>query len=303
MLSQQEATQKNTTILADIMVLFKMRIVVLLVLSAIGGTFLGAQGRPGIGPLLLVAVTGALAAMGASAWNQYLERATDALMTRTRDKRPLVTGAIPRPGWVPYVATAMIAVPVLVVLPSNPALSFFLALGAFIYVVIYTLWLKPRTSLNIVIGGAAGSAAVLSGGAAVNAWADPAVVALAVLLFFWTPIHFWALALVYREDYARANVPMLPVTASARTAAFWALMHGVGVGIAAVALAFLPGLGLAYAAPVFVATAILLWQGGRLVAQPTVRRAYRLFHTSNFYLAVLLLAVMLNAAFRIQWPF
>jgi len=301
MLNHQDvARATRSTLFADLMVLFKIRIVVLLLLAALGGAFLAAHGWPGGGPLLLILVTGGLAAMGASAWNQYLERTSDALMTRTR-KRPLVTGAIARPGWVPYVATAMIVAPVAVVLPANPALAFFLALGAFIYVVIYTVWLKPRTHLNIVIGGAAGSAAVFSGAAAAGAWTDPGVIALAVLLFFWTPIHFWALALVYREDYARANVPMLPVTTSARTAALWGLIHGIGAGAAGVGLAFRPDMGPVYTIPVVIATAVLLWQGTALVIEPTKRYAYRLFHTSNLYLAVVLLAVMLSAALGVQW--
>ncbi len=301
MLNQQDvARATRSNLFSDLMVLFKIRIVVLLLLAALGGAFLAAHGWPGGGPLLLILVTGGLAAMGASAWNQYLERTSDALMTRTR-KRPLVTGAIARPGWVPYVATAMIAAPVAVVLPSNPALAFFLALGAFIYVVIYTIWLKPRTHLNIVIGGAAGSAAVFSGAAAAGAWTDPGVIALAILLFFWTPIHFWALALVYREDYARANVPMLPVTTSARTAALWGLIHGVGAGAAGVGLALRPDMGPVYTVPVVIATAVLLWQGTALVIEPTKRHAYRLFHTSNLYLAVVLLAVMLGAALGAQW--
>lgn len=301
MLNRQDvARATRSTLFSDLMVLFKIRIVVLLLLAALGGAFLAAHGWPGGGPLLLIMVTGGLAAMGASAWNQYIERTSDALMTRTR-KRPLVTGAIAQPGWVPYVATAMIAVPVAAVLPSNPALAFFLALGAFIYVVIYTVWLKPRTHLNIVIGGAAGSAAVFSGGAAAGAWTDPGVIALAILLFFWTPIHFWALALVYREDYARASIPMLPVTTTARTAALWGLIHGVGAGVAGVGLAFLPDMGPVYTIPVVIATAVLLWQGTALVIEPTKRYAYRLFHTSNLYLAVVLLAVMLGAALGVQW--
>ncbi len=301
MLNHQDvARATRSTLFSDLMVLFKIRIVVLLLLAALGGAFLAAHGWPGGGPLLLILVTGGLAAMGASAWNQYLERTSDALMTRTR-KRPLVTGTIARPGWVPYVATAMIVAPVAVVLPANPALAFFLALGAFIYVVIYTVWLKPRTHLNIVIGGAAGSAAVFSGAAAAGAWTDPGVIALAVLLFFWTPIHFWALALVYREDYARANVPMLPVTTSARTAALWGLIHGIGAGAAGVGLAFRPDMGPVYTIPVVIATAVLLWQGTALVIEPTKRYAYRLFHTSNLYLAVVLLAVMLSAALGVQW--
>jgi len=288
---------ETSSLASSLMVLFKVRIVLLLVLAALGGMFLGAGGWPGVGPLLLISTTGALTAMGSSAWNQYLERESDALMNRTR-RRPLVTGAIARPNWVPYAATAMIAAPVAAVLPTNPALAFFLIAGAFIYVVVYTIWLKPRTNLNIVIGGAAGSAAVLSGGAAVGAWNHPGVVGLAALLFFWTPIHFWALALVYKEDYARASVPMLPVTTTPRWAAFWALLHGIGAGVAGIGLAFVPGLGLVYGAPVAIATAALLWQGATLVVDPTKRRAYRLFHTSNLFLTLVLVAIIVAAVVR-----
>lgn len=295
------ASPTASSVLSELIVLFKVRIVVLLLLSAIAGVFLGGHGWPGWGPLLLTLVTGALAAMGSSAWNQYLERRSDALMTRTR-KRPLVTEAIVSPVWVPYVATAMIVIPVAAVLPFNPALALFLALGALIYVVIYTIWLKPRTTLNIVVGGAAGSAAVLAGGAAANSWNDPAVIALAILLFFWTPIHFWALALVYREDYARANVPMLPVTTTPRSAAFWGLMHGLGASASGLGLALLPQMGPVYALPVMIMTGLLLWQSARLVQQPTKKRAYRLFHVSNFYLFVVLLAAIIGSAMEVPWP-
>jgi protoheme IX farnesyltransferase len=285
----------------EIMVLFKARIVVLLLFAATGGAFLGAEGWPGGPTLLILLVTGALAAMGSSALNEYIERDKDALMKRTR-QRPLVTGVIPHPAWVPYLATAMIVLPVVAVLPKNPALSIYLAAGAFVYVVIYTLWLKPRTALNIVVGGAAGSFAVMSGGAASHTWADPGVIALALLLFFWTPIHFWALALVYREDYARAGVPMLPVTTTPRTAAAWGLLHGIACGITAVALALHPGLGLVYFVPVLAITVLLLTQGAGLVRDPSKKRAWRLFHTSNLFLAVVLLAICVSTLLAVPWP-
>ncbi len=285
------ATQPATwgDLVKSLMVLFKLRIVFLLLVAAAGGAFLGAGGWPGLGPMLLVLITGGLAAAGASALNEYLERDADRRMLRTR-KRPLINGQITRAGWVPYVATAMVLGPSLAVLPTHPALAFFLTAGAIIYVAVYTLWLKPRTALNIVIGGAAGSCAVLSGGAAAGAWSAPGVLILAVLLFFWTPIHFWALALVYKDDYARAGVPMLPVVTTPRRAAFWGLVHGVVAGGAGLYLAALPTLGWAYLAPTAAITALLWTQGVGLVREPSVRRAWRLFHTSNFYLAVVLLA-------------
>ncbi|HID54855.1 MAG TPA: protoheme IX farnesyltransferase, partial [Anaerolineae bacterium] len=140
-----------------LVVLFKLRIVTLLLLAATGGAFLGAQGWPGLGPLLLVLITGGMAASGASALNQYLERESDKRMGRTR-KRPLPAGMIQFPKWVLAAGMILVLLPVLAVLPFNPALAFFLLIGAIIYVGIYTIWLKPRSVLNIVIGGAAGSA-------------------------------------------------------------------------------------------------------------------------------------------------
>jgi len=128
------------------------------------------------------------------------------------------------------------------------------------------------------------------------------VIALAILLFFWTPIHFWALALVYREDYARANVPMLPVTATPRSAAFWGLVHGLGASISGLGLAFLSQLGPVYTLPVIIMTGLLLWQSAMLVRQPTKKRAYRLFHTSNFYLFVVLLAAIVGSVMNVPWP-
>ena len=136
----------------------------------------------------------------------------------------LVNGDIADPRWVPWVGALLIVLPVLLTLPFNRPLAFFLALGAFIYVGIYTIWLKPRTLLNIVIGGAAGSAAVLSGSAAAGYWNAPGALALAAILFLWTPIHFWSLAILYRDEYARADVPMLPTQTTPRKAAsIWAL--------------------------------------------------------------------------------
>ncbi len=286
------------SLLRMLAVLFKLRIVALLLFAAVAGAFLGAGGWPGTDALVLLLITGGMAAAGASALNQYLEREADGRMGRTRD-RPLVTGAIRRPGWVAMLGTALVLAPTLAVLPTKPALAFFLSGGALIYVGVYTIWLKPRTSLNIVIGGAAGSFAVLSGGAAAGAWTEPGVLALALVVFLWTPIHFWSLALVYREDYARAGVPMLPVTTTPRRAAFWSLIHGVATGLTGLILALHPALGLLYLVPVVLATAYLVGEGWRLLISPSGRRAWRVFHASNLYLALVLLAICVDAATRL----
>src|SRR5574341_17362 len=274
--------------------LFKLRIVLLLLFAAVGGAFLGAQGVPPVGTLLLLAATGGLAAGGASAINQYLEQNTDALMPRTQ-RRPLARGRIRRPAAILGIALAMILIAVLWVLPGNPAMALYLALGALIYVGVYTIWLKPRSVLNIVIGGAAGSCAVMTGGAAVGAASDPGVITLALLVFLWTPAHFWSLAMMHKDDYVAASVPMLPVQAAPRDTAWWIFIHAASTGFAALALAVDPALGWLYAVPAGLVTAVLLIESIRLIRAPERRRAIRLFVTSNIFLALILAAVMLAA--------
>lgn len=279
--------------LGTLVILFKLRIVFLLLMAATGGAFLAAGGWPGLGSLLLVWVTGGMAAAGASSLNQYLERKSDADMGRTR-RRPLVSGAIPNPGWVPAVSIALILLPSLSVLLFNPALAFFLVFGAVIYVGVYTIWLKPRTLLNIVIGGAAGSAAVLSGSAAAGNWNDTGALVLALILFLWTPFHFWSLALLYRDEYRRVDVPMLPARTSPRQAALWVMSHTVPTGLAGLLLVTLPVLSLLYLVPVVVVTADLFRRNLRLIKEPSPANARSLFMASNVYLLVLLLAICVD---------
>src|SRR5574341_425288 len=277
--------------------LFKLRIVLLLLFAAVGGAFLGAQGVPPVGTLLLLAATGGLAAGGASAINQYLEQNTDALMRRTQ-RRPLARGRIRRPAAILGIALAMILIAVLWVLPGNPAMALYLALGALIYVGVYTVWLKPRSVLNIVIGGAAGSCAVMTGGAAVGAAADPGVIVLALLVFLWTPAHFWALAMFYKDDYAAAGVPMLPVRASANHTAWWIFIHAASTGLATFALAVDPVLGWVYLIPAGVITLIMIAASTRLIQNPERRQAIKLFVISNIFLALVLLTIMVVTAGR-----
>jgi protoheme IX farnesyltransferase len=185
----------------------------------------------------------------------------------------------------------LIFIPSFAVLPFNPPLTFFLLLGAFIYVVIYTIWLKPRSLLNVVIGGAAGSAAVLSGSAAAGAWNAPGALVLALILFLWSPFHFWSLALVYRDEYKRADFPMLPAQTTPRRAAWWVMLHTLPTGLAGLSLVLLPSLGWVYFLPVLGITLDLFWRSIRLVRDPSPANARSLFMSSNLYLLVLLLAI------------
>lgn len=275
--------------------LFKMRVVSLLLGASLAGAFLGERGVPSIQSLAAVMVTGMLAAGGASAINQYLERDTDPQMARTK-RRPLATGQIHHPKFVLGLALAMILVAVFSVLSTNPAMALYLSLGALIYVGVYTIWLKPRSVVNIVIGGAAGSCAVMTGGAAVGAASDPAVIVLALLVFLWTPAHFWALAMMYKDDYAAAHVPMLPVRSSAGSTAWWILLHTASTSLAALTLAVIPAMGLIYAVPTAIMTGIFVLGSIYLLRTPDRTHAIRLFITSNIFLALVLLAIIVAAS-------
>jgi protoheme IX farnesyltransferase len=277
--------------------LFKPRIVLLLLVSALGGAFLGAHGWPGAWPLLLLILTGGLSAAGSSAVNQYLERERDAQMVRTR-RRVLPSGAVKNPLWVLIVGSGMVICAVGLAAVYNPALALSNALGAIIYLGIYTLLLKPRTILNIVIGGAAGSMAVISGGAAVHAWNDPGVLVLSLLVFAWTPTHFWSLAIAYREDYARAGFPMLPVNVTPKQAAWWVAAHTVTTGFVALVLGFHPALGIAYLLPVGLITFQLFRLTAKLLRHPHGKVAFNLFKFSNIYLGTVQLFVLFLPLFR-----
>jgi protoheme IX farnesyltransferase len=294
------STQERPTVrdvLKSIVSLFKLRIVMLLLTSAVGGAFLGQGGVPSLRTLIAVLITGTLAAGGASAINQYLERDTDARMRRT-SKRPLPTGQVARPAFVLWIAIAMIVAAVVSVLPTRPVMALYLALGAAIYIGVYTIWLKPRSVLNIVIGGAAGSMAVMTGGAAVGAASDPGVIALALLVFLWTPAHFWSLAMFYQDDYAEAGVPMLPVRTTNGHTAWWIFVHALSTAIAAVALGAHPALRLIYVIPVGITAALMVEGSVRLIHRPERKQAIKLFVLSNIFLLLVFVSVILAVTAR-----
>lgn len=282
--------------------LFKLRVVALLLLAAFGGAALGSMAVSSVSgrAWLLLAITGTLSAAGASAINQYLERNRDAHMIRTA-KRPLVTGQFEKPHRVLLIGVGMVvAAAVISLFARNGPLAFWVLLGAIIYIGVYTIWLKPRTTLNIVIGGAAGSCAVISGGAAVGAWDAVGVWLLAALVFFWTPVHFWALAIAYRDDYIQAEFPMLPAQASALKAARWTAFHTLLTAVCGLALGLWPQLDWFYLLPVGLATAVLVQRTLTLLARPGQRQAaFALFYFSNLYLALVLVMLILASFWRI----
>ena len=279
--------------LRSIVVLFKLRVVVLLVLSSVGGALLASDGKISTGAMALLLGTGILSAAGASAINQYLERTSDALMTRTLN-RPLAAGLVSRPGVILGIASGLILTAIsLALVFGNPTLALFLGLGAAVYIGIYTIWLKPRTLLNIVIGGAAGSLAVLSGSAAAGNWAEPGAVTLALLVFVWTPTHFWSLAMAFRDDYARTGIPMLPAVVSDKAAAWWITLHTGATAALALMLAVHSALGMLYLIPISIASLWMAAHSIRLVRNPDRHQALKTFKVSNIYLSLVLVFVYL----------
>jgi protoheme IX farnesyltransferase len=191
--------------------LFKVRIGVAIALAAAAGLAVETGDGPGFAKSLTLVIAVLFASAAAGAFNQYVEHDLDRRMARTRG-RPFVTGTLKHgPFWLWVIGLMLFFSVAATVAAANVPAGMYVFLGAFTYGVVYTVWLKRRTWWNIVVGGLAGSFAVLAGAAAVSATPGPEALALAVVLFLWTPPHFWSLAIVCRRDYAAAGVPMLPV--------------------------------------------------------------------------------------------
>ncbi len=277
--------------------LFKLRIGV-----AIGATALaGLAIAPGAVPAwraLAVVLGVTLASAAAGAFNQYVERDLDRSMRRTRH-RAFVTGRlVASPLWPLAIAAVAGAGVALAWIGANALAALYTALGAFTYGVVYTVWLKRRTAWNIVIGGLAGSFAVLAGAAAVApSTLDPATIAFAVVLFLWTPPHFWSLAIAYRDDYAAARVPMLPVVVGDAAAARAVFSGAAMLVVASLVPGFL-GMSWFYVAAAIAGGALLLVRAGQLALEPTRARALASFHASLVQLSFLIVAAIADPLFR-----
>jgi protoheme IX farnesyltransferase len=227
----------------------------------------------------------------------YVDRDIDSVMERTKG-RPLVTGEIEPPAALAFAVALEVAAFALLAVTVN-LLSAVLAVSACLfYVFVYTLWLKRTSTSNIVIGGAAGAVPVLVGWTSVTGELAWAPVVLFAIIFYWTPPHFWALAIKYRDDYRAADVPMLPVVASLRTTAV--RIVGYTVLLWALTLLFSPvaGMGGLYLAAAVILGGAYLWLAVGLLRQPTSERAMRLFGWSITYITLLFGAMALDQLVR-----
>ena len=277
--------------------LTKPRIIELLLVTTLPTMVVAERGLPSPGLMLATLVGGALAAGGANAVNMWADRDIDRLMARTAE-RPLVTGEItPRAALTFAAALEAVAFVELWLLVN--LLSAVLALSATLfYVFVYTLWLKRTSRQNIVIGGAAGAVPVLVGWAAVRDGIGLAPVVLFAIIFVWTPPHFWALAIKYRDDYRSAGVPMLPAVASLKTTARQIVVYTIALWILSLVFADVAGMGVLYGASALVLGAVFLWFAVRLLQDSTTARAMRLFTYSITYVTLLFSAMGVDQLVR-----
>ena len=294
-------TAREGILVRDLVSLTKPAIMSLLLLTALGGMFLAERGVPPFGLLAATLIGGAAASGGAASLNHYFDRDIDERMRRTR-KRPLPAHRVSN-GVAIWWGIVLNAIAFVVLAVFTNLLAAVLALaGTLFYILVYTLWLKRTTAQNIVIGGAAGAIPPLVGWAAITGSLDLAAWLLFAIVFFWTPAHFWALALLIRDDYERAGVPMLPVVRGDEATAWNILAYAASLLPLTLLLFIIGGLGYVYLAAAVVLGALFIGYAFRLLRTKAVRRramARAVYLYSLLYLALLFVAIMVDSTLRL----
>ncbi|MDE0719129.1 MAG: heme o synthase [Dehalococcoidia bacterium] len=281
----------------DYVTLTKPPIISLLLITAIGGMFLAAEGVPSLMTLLLVCVGGALGAGGANAINHFLDQDIDAIMSRTI-KRPVASNRIsPMHALIFGIALNVGAFFVLTYWVNLIAAVLTLAATLF-YVLVYTGWLKRNTPQNIVIGGAAGAIPPMVGWAAVTGSVDLPALYLFTIVFFWTPPHFWALALMIQDDYADAGVPMLPVVVGEERTVQNIFMYSLALIALTILFAASDAVGLIYLGSAVVLGGFFIHLAWKLKQDYSIRRAKHLYLYSLLYLALLFAVMLADSVFH-----
>ncbi len=293
----QPAVMRAASTLRAYVLLTKPRVIELLLVTTLPAMVLAAGELPSVTLMGAVLVGGALAAGGANTINCWIERDRDRVMHRTRH-RPLPTGRI-APGRALLFGVVLEATAFVWLLTTVNLLSAALAVSAMLfYVFVYTIWLKPRSPQNIVIGGAAGAVPVLVGWAAVTGRLDAPAWVLFAIVFCWTPPHFWALSLRYQDDYAAAGIPMLPVVSGIPKAVRQIIVYTLLVVAVTLLLLEFETMGVVYIAAAVGLGAAFVWQAVALLRDASPQRAMRLFAFSNTYLALLFAAIAVDTLIR-----
>jgi heme o synthase len=291
----------------EILEVSKPRIVVLLVITAVTSMYAASKlVGPELDPigLLHIIMAGALASAGSSALNHYYDRDIDPMMKRTSG-RPIPSGKIKASTVLVYGLGVSIASVVYAAFTINLISTFFIGLGIFFYVIIYTVWLKRKNASNIVIGGFAGSAASMAGWTAATGFVPPLGIDLlgflvGFLVFVWTPSHFWCLAMKIREDYAEAQVPMLPVLIGMQKTSKYILANTAILLPYSLAL-YAFGLGIVYVAIAAASGGLMLVYHYKLTKNPTSDFAWKAYKVTAPYLTIIFVAVALDAAFHFRF--
>ena len=287
----------------EVIEISKPRIVVLLVITAVTSMYAASKLVPGSPPLeyldyLHIIIAGALASAGSSALNHYYDKDIDPKMSRT-SSRPIPSGRMAASNVLLYgLAVSCISV-IYGFFALNAISAFFIAVGIFSYVIIYTVWLKRRNTSNIVIGGIAGSAAAWAGWAAATGSMDLLGFLVGFLVFVWTPSHFWCLAMKIKDEYAQAEVPMLPVVIGMQKTSKFILGNTLILIPYSLILVLIPdGLGIVYAIIASVSGGLMLVYHYKLTKTPTSEFAWKAYKVTAPYLTIIFVAVALDAAFH-----
>ena len=288
--------------LNEILEISKPRIVILLVITAVTSMFAASKL---VGPeldnwdLLHIIIAGALASAGSSALNHYYDRDIDPLMKRT-STRPIPSGRMKPNSVLLYGLTVSVISVVYGALTLNYISAFFIALGIFFYVIIYTAWLKRLNSSNIVIGGFAGSAASMAGWSAATGSMDILGFLIGFLVFVWTPSHFWCLAMKMKDEYSEAKVPMLPVLIGMQRTSTYILVNTL-ILLPYSLMLYAFGMGLVYTGIAAAAGGLMLVYHYKLTKLPTSEFAWKAYKVTAPYLTIIFLAIALDAAFHFRF--
>ncbi len=291
----------------EILEISKPRIVVLLVITAVTSMYAASKLVPGAPELdywayMHIIIAGALASAGSSALNHYYDKDIDPKMGRT-SSRPIPSGRMAASNVLIYgLAVSCISV-IYGYFALNAVSAFFIAVGIFSYVIIYTVWLKRKNTSNIVIGGIAGSAAAWAGWAAATGSMDLLGFLVGFLVFVWTPSHFWCLAMKIKDEYAQAGVPMLPVVIGMQKTSKFILGNTLILIPYSLILSFIPdGMGIVYTAIAIVSGGLMLVYHYKLTKNPTSAFAWKAYKVTAPYLTIIFVAVALDAAFHYDLP-
>ncbi|KAG2480216.1 MAG: Protoheme IX farnesyltransferase 1 [Nitrosopumilales archaeon] len=288
--------------LKEVLEISKPRIIILLVITAVTSMYAASKL---IGPgldyvdLLHIIVAGTLASAGSSALNHYYDKDIDPMMKRT-STRPIPSGRMKAKNVFLYGLIVSAASVIYAAFTLNLVSTFFIALGIFFYVVIYTIWLKRLNASNIVIGGFAGSAASMAGWSAATGSMDILGFLVGFLVFVWTPSHFWCLAMKIRDDYAEAKIPMLPVVIGMQKTSKYILVNTAILLPYSLAL-YAFGLGIVYLIIAAVSGTLMLVYHYKLTKNPTSEFAWKAYKVTAPYLTIIFLAIALDAAFHFRF--